>query len=129
MLAPKQNSCTAAKNYSGITITNSNLATKKGELDASCKSKYFDVSKKNTYTLNNGAVIYHFNSDWPTSTDSNGFSSGYHLFCIDIDGIPSGASADNCVNECPFGYAIRNDGKIVTSTKVDQWLNIDSHQI
>lgn len=127
IIAPKQYSCNASKNAEGEAISLSTLNTKKASLDNDCKTKYYTVSAKNTYTLANGAFVYHFNSDWPTDKDSNDIPTSYHLFCVDVDGIPSGASKDNCVNECPFGYAIRLDGKVITSTKVDEWLEKTSN--
>ena len=52
----------------------------------------------------------------------NGFDRIYKVFCIDIDGTPNGATSNNCVNECPFGYGIRADGKILTGKRADEWL-------
>ena len=45
-------------------------------------------------------------------------------FCIDVDGIPAGGSA-NCDDKkdiCPFGYGIRVDGKIVTGARANEWI-------
>ena len=55
-------------------------------------------------------------------TDSAGFDRVYKIFCIDIDGIPANVTNDDCVNECPFGYGIRGDGKIFTGARAKQWL-------
>ena len=54
--------------------------------------------------------------------DVNGFTAVYKLFCMDIDGVPSNATKDDCINECPFAYGIGVDGKIFTSKRVDEWL-------
>ncbi len=54
--------------------------------------------------------------------DDNGFDFMYKPICIDIDGIHPKATADDCVNECPFGYGIRADGKIVAGARAQQWL-------
>ena len=54
--------------------------------------------------------------------DNNGFYVFYKLFCMDIDGVPENATATDCINECPFAYGIRVDGKIFTSKRVDEWL-------
>ena len=54
--------------------------------------------------------------------DKNGMISVYKIFCMDIDGVPESATSDNCVNECPFSYGIRVDGKIFTSQRTDEWL-------
>ena len=45
--------------------------------------------------------------------------------CIDIDGIPTNATTDDCVNECPFGYSLRADGKIFLGAKAKEWLAKD----
>ena len=55
-------------------------------------------------------------------SDENGFSAIYKVFCIDVDGVPETATEDDCVNECPFGYGIRADGKILTGARADEWL-------
>lgn len=49
-------------------------------------------------------------------------------FCIDIDGIPSNATVDDCVNECPFGYSIRADGKIIAGARAQEWLARDINE-
>ena len=55
-------------------------------------------------------------------TDDNDFGMVYKAFCIDIDGWPNNATEDDCVNECPFGYGIRADGKIYVGNRALQWL-------
>ncbi|MBQ4646269.1 MAG: hypothetical protein IJB79_02860 [Candidatus Gastranaerophilales bacterium] len=54
--------------------------------------------------------------------DSNFTYSHYKPFCIDIDGIPEGATENNCINECPFGYGLRADGKILNGARAQEWL-------
>ena len=54
--------------------------------------------------------------------DKNNFNTAYKIVCIDIDGIHPDATVDDCVNECPFGYGIRADGKILTGKRADEWL-------
>ena len=54
--------------------------------------------------------------------DSRGFVRVYKNFCIDIDGIPANATRYDCVNECPFGYGIRYDGKILNGLRAEEWL-------
>ena len=55
--------------------------------------------------------------------DENGFDAIYKIICMDVDGVPSSATKDDCVNECPFGYGIRADGKILTGARADEWIN------
>ena len=50
----------------------------------------------------------------PVYHDAGGFDVVYKILCVDIDGQNKG--------EGPFGYGIRADGKILTSTKVDEWI-------
>ena len=65
----------------------------------------------------------HFGGDKDAAHyDANGFGAMYKMFCIDIDGIPTAATVDDCVNECPFGYGIRADGKIFVGARAQQWL-------
>ncbi len=73
--------------------------------------------------------------------DINGFGVGYKPICIDIDGTPDGEinidkldlsqdsnwwysskPCDDVKDICPFGYAIRADGKIITGARADSWL-------
>ncbi|MBQ4645786.1 MAG: type II secretion system protein [Candidatus Gastranaerophilales bacterium] len=54
--------------------------------------------------------------------DNNGLYAAYKVICMDIDGVPESATADDCVNECPFTYGISTDGKIFTSKRADEWL-------
>ena len=58
----------------------------------------------------------------PGFRDTNGFATFYLPFCMDIDGVPENATKDDCVNECPFGYAIRADGRILNGVRADEWL-------
>ena len=48
--------------------------------------------------------------------------------CNDIDGIPSNATQDDCINECPFGYGIRYDGKIIAGKRAQEWLERDVNE-
>lgn len=57
-----------------------------------------------------------------TYKDSNGFDRIYKILCIDVDLRGSGATTSNCVNECPFGFGVRSDGKIITGARLDTWL-------
>ena len=54
--------------------------------------------------------------------DEHGFDASYKAVCIDVDGIPKAATSDNCVNECPFGYGIRYDGKIIAGARAQEWI-------
>lgn len=54
--------------------------------------------------------------------DENGYDIAYKIFCMDIDGIPDNVTEDDCINECPFGYGIRADGKILPGARADEWM-------
>ena len=56
-----------------------------------------------------------------TNLKDNNMNVIYAAFCMDIDGIPNNATATDCVNECPFGYAIRHDGKILLGKCALEW--------
>ena len=58
----------------------------------------------------------------------NGFYNIYKIFCVDIDGIPNNITENDCINECPFGYAIRVDGKIRSGKKAIEWLERDVNE-
>lgn len=64
--------------------------------------------------------------------DDNGFYRIYKIMCIDIDGIPSDASSSSCGtgkgNECPFGYGLRVDGKILAGKRAQEWLEKDVNE-
>jgi len=49
------------------------------------------------------------------------FYSLYKIFCMDIDGTPENATETDCVNECPFGYGIRVDGKVLIGKRASEW--------
>ena len=57
--------------------------------------------------------------------DEQGFDISYKIFCIDVDGIPDNVTTTNCRNECPFGYGIRADGKILPGARAEEWLKKD----
>jgi len=54
--------------------------------------------------------------------DEDGFDISYKIFCMDVDGIPNSATETECGNECPFGYGIRADGKILNGARAEEWL-------
>ena len=54
--------------------------------------------------------------------DENGLEAAYKGICVDIDGIHPQATADDCVNLCPFSYAVRYDGKILNGARANEWL-------
>ena len=58
----------------------------------------------------------------PWMYDENGFDVSYKAFCIDIDGTPEDATKNDCINECPFGYGIRADGRILNGARAEEWL-------
>ena len=117
--------------YLKITITNSNSGSSSssgddigdGGDDDSGDDVEEDDNEEEEETTEYRARWFSPPGQFPaTISDQNGFDVAYKVFCIDIDGIPSNATKNDCVNECPFGYGIRADGKIITGEKADQWL-------
>lgn len=81
------------------------------------------------YMLYPGNYFAAFPNDLPyrhrdyTLSAFNGFPfySLYKVLCMDIDGTPENATETDCVNECPFGYGIRVDGKILFGKRATDW--------
>jgi len=62
-------------------------------------------------------------ADKPNCGEDSFVEAKYKFFCIDIDGIPNNTKGYwECGNECPFGYGIRWDGKILVGTRAQEWL-------
>ena len=53
---------------------------------------------------------------------NTGFYNMYKITCLDVDETPEGVSEDDCVNECPFGYGVRVDGKVIFGARAQEWL-------
>lgn len=93
------------------------------------------------------ARIFSAPGEKPTFYDQYGNDRAYKVFCFDIDGFVVKADSDgdgidnnvkwknsyagdvegvttekDCVNECPFGYGIRADGKILNGARAEEWL-------
>jgi len=59
----------------------------------------------------------------PKFPAADGRDPNYKIFCMDVDGIhPNHVALYDCVNECPFGYGIRADGKIFYGQRAQEWL-------
>ena len=80
--------------------------------------------KDNFEICENGRLFSSPEKIWHTDYTNYAFDRVYKIFCIDIDGIPSGGSenCDDIKDICPFGYGIRADGKILTGARADSWL-------
>lgn len=127
-----------------LTVTSETIHNSKVQFDNSCKVSaanngdeivttdgisYFQVSSMAQLgAYKTGTQIRIFsapNQKPPTTSDEQGFDIAYKIYCMDVDGIPDNATEDDCVNECPFGYGIRADGKIMTGARADEWLAKD----
>lgn len=126
----------------GKVVTDSILEQRKKDLDSGCKKASAITSYSKQITTNDGMVIFdgspnatfghlavnignrraYGSKNTPTFYDSNGFNAQYKPVCIDIDGIHPNATQDDCVNECPFGYGIRVDGKILNGARAEEWI-------
>ena len=134
---------------SGAEISSSQYQTVKRVLDTACKTSlysrgvsgkqivsqdsiwYFDAGPSSTFGSLHSNVEYGASevrvfsppSQYPpTFYDSNGMDVEYKIFCMDIDGVAENSTTDDCINECPFGYGIRADGKILNGARADEWL-------
>ena len=125
-----------------VPITEETLNKSKERLDSVCKASANEAGEM--IVLTDNVIFYETNpittfgiigvdtgvsyrsfagpNEKSIFTDDSGFDTAYKIFCIDIDGIPNGITDDNCINECPFGYGIRADGKILTGKRADEWL-------
>ena len=107
----------------------------KHEIITSDNVAYFQVNPRIPYGISYGAsqqegygrtcdgencAFRLFDYDWNRSAVNT--SNLYKIFCIDIDGVPNNATTGNCINECPFGYGIRADGKILLGVRAQEWL-------
>ena len=131
-------------------VTTETIKNSKITIDDKCKKSAVTVGKE--ITLNDNTVFYQSGTvqfgavetnpnannglanviylryfsppnEFPANySDQNGFDISYKIYCMDVDGIPDNATANDCVNECPFGYGIRADGKITNGAKADEWL-------
>ena len=104
-------------------------------LDKICRLASVEIGHPEIITTDNvhwfqgsPAIMYNRNHIHETEVklfqikDSYGKPRIYKAFCIDIDGKPDNATADNCVNECPFGYGVRQDGKILYGKRAQEWM-------
>jgi len=121
------------------TVTDDTIAATKNKFDTICKEAGKTVGKE--IVTADGIVYYQAGKNQFGSTatgnfrylsppnqfpanygDLDGFDISYKIYCIDVDGIPSNVTTTDCKNECPFGYGIRADGKILSGERADEWL-------
>lgn len=98
----------------GYTIEN--LISSRSLIDNSCSLFISNYGPRYITTTDN--ITWFF----PLDTMSNN-SKKHFLVCVDVDGVPSGVQTLDCINECPFGYLIREDGKIIHGQRALDWLN------
>ena len=118
-------------------------------IDETCNGRqgdeYPNIKPGEGIVLKDGTVIYESNvtytygmttTNFPTGRhfddedmanckdDSVGIKKIYKIFCIDIDGVPTNDKGYwVCGNQCPFGYGVRIDGKILPGKRATEWLN------
>jgi len=127
-----------------ITVTEETIKKSQEQFDKSCKISaarhgaeiitpdnvsYFQVSNRASFSFcgnlsyDSSCRFYSPPDKFPANIgDQNGFDIVYKVYCIDVDGIPDNATETDCVNECPFGYGIRADGKIMPGARAAEWL-------
>ncbi|MBQ4647491.1 MAG: prepilin-type N-terminal cleavage/methylation domain-containing protein [Candidatus Gastranaerophilales bacterium] len=129
-------------NCNGKEVSAEYIANRKEAVDRGCQQKpfdygvtqkqiittndiwYYDPSPKTTFGIKTGGerLFSPPNQNPPTFYNNFGMDYKYKVFCMDIDGVPENATKEDCVNECPFGFGIRADGKIFTGARADEWL-------
>ena len=84
------------------------------------KAQYDDMIKY--YSAQNLRLFGCINENNLYCYGNQNFDRMYKVFCIDVDGIPDEVTKDDCVNECPFSYGIRSDGKIIPGARAEEWI-------
>lgn len=72
----------------------------------------------------------------PCHYDNFSFDVAYKIMCLDVDGLSTTCTTVNTQdqmpskngNVCPFGYAIRADGKIIPGARADAWMNFSTQK-
>ena len=101
----------------GIVYFNAGTATQFG---------VFEIRNTETGVATGNLRVFSPPDQFPANyADEQGFDIAYKIFCMDVDGIPDNATTANCRNECPFGYGVRADGKIMNGKRADEWLEKD----
>ncbi len=139
------------------TVTEETIAATKAKFDSACKNaakvigpeivttdgityynagtgtQFHTQSPKNTQTGETFEDMRVFSppGQFPANyADEDGFDISYKIYCIDVDGIPN--NPDDCTcnpkDECPFGYGIRADGKIMPGARAEEWMKKDPQE-
>lgn len=124
-------------------VTNDTVQAAKTQFDTICKTAaptigaeivtvdgitFFGAQPKTTFgfqVTSGGRKVRIFSPPevYPANIgDEQGFDINYKVYCVDVDGIPDNATSDDCKNECPFGYGIRADGKVLPGARADEWI-------
>ena len=100
-------------------------------IDTTCKEQVVNTGDEITlsnnvtyYTVDSGVyfgIPGHGTSMFRHYKTSEKFYALYKIFCMDIDGTAQNATTTDCVNECPFGYGLRVDGKILYGERASEW--------
>jgi len=100
----------------------------RGVADNACKTEQEDKDEiiladgTSFYTLTPGNYFGHpASNQYEWYKTQEGFYYLYRVLCMDIDGTPENATETNCVNECPFGYGLRIDGKLYMGLRASEW--------
>lgn len=123
------------------TVTPTTIQNTKERFDIDCKKSgktmgaeiittdgvaYYQSNKVQFGSIQSNLRYFSPPDQFPANyADENGMDIAYKIFCIDVDGIPDGVMEADCKNECPFGYGIRADGKILPGARAEEWLKKD----
>ena len=143
VLSTKEKKCSKANTPSGGSVQTyidgvDNLENALLEMDSDCKENAKAVGAEiittDNITYYQGGPNRTFGSVTGIGMKERNFGAGgyyeneisidssYKVFCVDVDGIHKNATKDDCVNECPFGFGIRADGKVIAGARANEWL-------
>lgn len=118
-VSAKKITCASADSGKTGYVEMGALATIKTNMDTYCSQA--NTAANQGFVTSDGVLWFeanpavHFASNsLATSVDGNGFLKRYKVICIDVDGVGG---------EAPFGYGLRVDGKIISGTRADTWIN------
>ncbi len=122
------NAALTATPHQACDLTKDQIVLNKKFFDDGCKyavTEDFYNTLPNV-VLDDGVVVYQasvfaFGSYGNNYFNNNGIDVAYGVLCIDVDGVPANATSSDCKNECPFGYGIRADGRILPGARADEW--------
>ncbi len=124
MLNTIDENCEFATNTTRVTYDTADPVNTANLLDTRCANLGEDANPVRFVTQDGiswGGFNYNYSVN--TDVDSDGYRTDYGLVCFDVDTV----GRDNGVprGEAPFGFGIRNDGRIIVGTRAARMLEMD----